>query len=276
MGAGSATPGIPEELWRRAASARRRVLMLDYDGTLAPFNADRSEARPSAGAIAALRRIQASRRTEIAVVSGRPVADVMRLLGEIRVRVFGLHGWEMARVDGVVVRHPVPAAAVEGLDRAIRAARAADFGDQLETKRAAVVLHMVGMDARERRRAEELADSVWSQSLANLGLKIRPIHGGVELRASGRDKGDAVKEILAEAPPGAFAVYIGDDETDEDAFRAVESAGAGILVRSGDFAGGTLASARLASCDEVVRFLEHWLERVEETSAETGSEEPTP
>ena len=75
--------GIPSELWRLAASCAHRLLMLDYDGTLAPFTPARHDARPSTRAMDLLADIGAIGRTRLAVVSGRPIAELERAVSAI-------------------------------------------------------------------------------------------------------------------------------------------------------------------------------------------------
>ncbi|HKQ62118.1 MAG TPA: trehalose-phosphatase, partial [Candidatus Polarisedimenticolaceae bacterium] len=118
-----ALAGVPQRLWERAAAARHRLLMLDYDGTLAPFRIDRDQAHPLPAALAALEAIAAvPGGTQLAIVSGRPVRALEQLLGPLRATLVGEHGWEM-RVPGEErVEQPLPSGAGETLGRAARAA----------------------------------------------------------------------------------------------------------------------------------------------------------
>ena len=60
---------------------------------------------------------------------------------------------------------------------------------------------------------------------------MREFDGGIELRAASRNKGDAVRTILSELEPDTPVAYLGDDETDEDAFLALSERGLRVLVR---------------------------------------------
>jgi trehalose-phosphatase len=236
--------------------------MLDYDGTLAPFRERPEEAVPAAGALEAIRELAASPLTTIAVVSGRPVEGLSSVLPPLRVAMVGVHGWEMRRLDGSLVRHPLGEAAASALDRIVGAARAAGWGARLEVKRGALVMHTRGLPPDEARRLELGFAGLAREEAGD--LEIRPIHGGVEVRATGRNKGTAVRDLLSGEPPGTFPVYVGDDDTDEDAFRAVRGIGLGIRV--GDATRPTLAQARLPGCDDVVAFLRAWLDHVERSA----------
>jgi hypothetical protein len=84
-----------------------------------------------------------------------------------------------------------------------------------------------------------------------------PFDGGLELRAPGKNKGDAVSAILAESGPDFAAAYLGDDQTDENAFRAIKGRGLSILVRPEPRP--TMADMWLRPPDELGRFLRDWL-----------------
>ena len=76
-------------------------MLLDYDGTLAPFRVDRFRARPWAGVRELLAGIQNQGRTRMVVVSGRPAEEILPLLAlEPAPEVWGLHGSERLRPDG--------------------------------------------------------------------------------------------------------------------------------------------------------------------------------
>src|SRR5580704_13959067 len=87
--------------FRGFAGAAAALLLLDYDGTLAPFRVDRFQARPWAGVRELLNQIQSQGKTRIEVVSGRPAAEIVPLLGlGSRPTVWGLHGAERLDPDG--------------------------------------------------------------------------------------------------------------------------------------------------------------------------------
>jgi len=257
-------PGVPETFWREATAAPRRLLALDYDGTLAPFRVDPGAARPLPAARRALACVLAGT-TGVVVLSGRPPADVARLLGAPPLVVVGEHGWTVRRADGGELRHPVPPERIAELDRAEDFAPALAPG-RVERKRASLVVHTRGLAPAIAAEVERRALDRFAPLLGD-GLAVRPIDGGLELRVRGRDKGVALAELVAEAGPGVFVAAVGDDDTDEDAFRAAARAG-GWGVRVGT-PRPTAARATLDSPEEVARFLALWAERIPE-SAETS------
>ena len=247
---------VPRRLWRLISLAHRRLLMLDYDGTLAPFKAAREAAYPLPRTLEMLRVVAGSPDTSVAIVSGRPVAEVDRLLGPIPALLVGEHGWETRPGNGAVVCWSPPRAALEALDQARRAAAQRGWGDRLEGKRSSVVLHTRGLPEVDARRIEDACAALWWPYCDRAPVNLDRINGGVELRTRGRDKGTAVLSLLSHEPPGTLAVYVGDDVSDEDAFRTVREFGFG--VRVGSDQRPSLAAGRLPSCDAVADFLEVW------------------
>ena len=215
---------------------------LDLDGTLLEF-ADHPAA---AGANARLRTLLAGlhRATggAVAVVSGRALADVDRLLGEDgpRLPAAGQHGIERRDARGHVTRHPFAAARLEHVRERLAAEVASRPGLVLEHKGASLALHY--------RRAPQLGAYAHRlvRSLApRLGPRFR-IQAGkrvVEVKPAGRDKGSAVLEFMREPPfRGRAAVFIGDDVADEHGFSAVNRLG-GLSIKVGP--GRTAARWRL-------------------------------
>lgn len=233
--------------------------MLDYDGTLAPFQDDPLLAVPQAGAVRALDVLRVRPRTTVALVTGRPLVQLVRLLPGLHLVMAGEHGWETRDAAGRVHRHDLEPAARSALRQAAEAAAARAWGAHLERKRTALTLHVRGLPAEQAAAFEDEARRVWSAFVPATPLRLVPVSGGLELRATGRDKGTFVRELWAELPPGTLPVYLGDDWTDEDAFRVVHDGGIGIRVGPEERA--SLATGRLPDPGAVVRFLDRWAAR---------------
>jgi trehalose 6-phosphate phosphatase len=216
------------------------LLLLDYDGTLAPFRVDRHRARPYTGVREALARIQNSGRTHMVVVSGRPANEIAPLLRgyphvlQQPVEVWGLHGAERLYADGRRELEQPPAATQRKLDEIREYLRHNNLGGEFEDKPNAAVMHWRGASPRTAKFIEVRTREIF-EPLAKLeGLTLLEFEGGLELRA-GRDKGGAVNAILAELPAGTPVAYLGDDITDESAFAAVNRVNAphlSVLMRA--------------------------------------------
>lgn len=215
----------------RAAPSGPCLLALDYDGTLAPFRADRAGARPPAELRALLAALVACERVRAAIVSGRPLAELEALIGlDPAPELFGAHGWERRLPDGRRDDREPPAAAAGLLETEWRSLGPALGAQRLERKSASLALHLRGAPPGEAAALAARVGARWRGLAEGRGLELRRFDGGLELRCRGRDKGDALRELLDGLPPDAPAAYLGDDETDEDAFRALAGRGVAVLV----------------------------------------------
>ena len=127
--------GIPATLER--VERGPSVLALDYDGTIAPFRTDRATAAPAPELMPALNALARSPATRLVIVSGRPVAELERLIGvEPLPELFGVHGWEHRLPGGERRDTAVPPAAAAAL--AVEYERLAGIGlsERVERKSA--------------------------------------------------------------------------------------------------------------------------------------------
>jgi trehalose 6-phosphate phosphatase len=254
------TPGVDLTAFvSTIRNAAERVLMLDYDGTLAPFHIRPEAAVPYPDVAVCLTEILASGGTRIVVVSGRPAGELPPLLKlQPHPEIWGSHGWERLLADGqhvvdeptAEVRHALAAAAA-----AVRKVMPA--GARIEAKLASIALHWRGLPEEAGARLQVDARSVWEPLAADGGaLELLPFDGGLELRACGCNKQYAVKTVLSQTGEDSAIAYLGDDMTDEDAFRAVKPRGIAVLVRP-QFR-PTTADVWLRPPDELVEFMRHW------------------
>lgn len=240
------------------ASAPSRVLMLDYDGTLAPFHVNPELAVPYPEAAAALVAIMRSGSTRVVVVSGRPADELPRLLAlDERPEIWGSHGWERLLPDGRrVVTEPGGEARATLADAQAAMRAVAPPDSRLEQKLASIALHWRGMPEEEAGALREAARVCWAPFARAEKVELLPFDGGLELRAVGCNKQYAVKAVLAETDADTAVAYLGDDITDEDAFRAVKARGVGVLVRT-DFR-PTDADVWIRPPQELAEFMSHW------------------
>ena len=243
------------EQLRTAASC---VLLLDYDGTLAPFNVDRSLALPYPEVPPLISRIM-ERGTRVILISGRPAREVI-LLSRIypQPEVWGSHGLERLRADGSYQVAPLPREHHQALSRAARLLRMDGLNERLEIKPGGIAVHWRGLSRQAALEIDGRVRQLCRPLLSEFPLDFLEFDGGLEIRVPGRDKGDAVWAILGESDPNAAVAYLGDDQTDEDAFRALKGKGLTVLVRPQSRA--TAADVWLQPPEELVRFLEDWLQ----------------
>jgi len=247
------------DFWRRLDNAPNRILLLDYDGTLAPFRVERNEAVPYPGIREILSEILADGGTRIVIISGRATEDVLPLLGlDPHPEIWGCHGWERLLPDGTRHLEPPPPAAVVAMEKGAAWAREEGFGAHCERKPVSLAFHWRGIPALVVEDLEEQVSEKWQQLAREGGMELHPFDGGIELRLPGVDKGSAVETILSETEGGSAVAYLGDDLTDEDAFRALEGKGLGVLVRAEWRP--TAAAVWLRPPGELMAFLRRWRE----------------
>ncbi|OGW79978.1 MAG: trehalose-phosphatase [Omnitrophica bacterium GWA2_52_8] len=250
--------------WEEIAKALRDryvILFLDYDGTLSPI-AERPEmAKLLPGVRNVLKELSRQRGVKIAVISGRALNDL-----EQRVRIPGLtyagnHGFELR---GTKIRYAHPAA--EKLKRVLRkiAGRlkntcAAFPGIILENKLFTISIHYRQASPKIVNLAKKLLLKTIGPHLEKSQIVLREGKKVWEVRpAVAWDKGKIVLWFLAQFPLGVrkriLPVYIGDDRTDEDAFRVLKRRGLGVKVTE-NFKRSTQAGYCLDSPGEVFEFL---------------------
>ena len=244
--------------------APRSVLMLDYDGTLAPFHVDRQKAVPYAGVASLLQQIIDKGRTRLVIVTGRDAREISQLLPlQPMPEIWGSHGLQRLLPDGTCEMPEIPAEVAEVLDSARRWLDYQGLHDLAEIKPGSIAVHW---RALEESAAEELRGRIlvgWFPIAERASLKLLEFDGGIEMRMTDPDKGYAVQTVLAEMDPDAPAAYLGDDLTDERAFRALEGRGLSILVRSRQRR--TVAHVWLKPPEQLLDFLSRWLSAIETT-----------
>jgi len=247
-----------DRFYGRLAAGPTPILMLDYDGTLAPFRVDLDEAIPYPGVRSRLTRIREETRTRLVLVSGRWSEDLIPLLGMSRLpEIWGCHGAERVYPDGAIKFVKLRPEAERGLEEARQWAVEAGLSEVLEHKPTSVAFHWRGLpEARASAIKTEVADR-WLAAAASRDLVLREFDGGLELRLAGIDKGRAVRAILKEAEPDTPAAYLGDDLTDEEAFAAMPDHGLKVLVRKE--LRQTRADLWLVPPDDLLIFLDRWI-----------------
>jgi trehalose-phosphatase len=242
----------------RLRAARRSLLMLDYDGTLAPFHVDRFQATPYPGVQNRLATLSALRRVRLILVSGRSARELRGLLRrDIEPEIWGSHGREWLGRDGAYQLFALNSAQQAALDRFHGEIAALGLNRTLELKPSSIAVHWRSVDRATAQRIRASVDSIFSRLDEVDSLRLLPFDGGVELRSTDRTKGTAVAEMLAQEPEAVPAAYLGDDFTDEDAFAALEKRGFSVLVR--DAIRKSCARFWLRPPEELLRFLDQWI-----------------
>lgn len=256
--------GKAERFLKEVAKAPMSALLLDYDGTLAPFAMDRQQAAPYSGLTEVLQGIVDTGRTRLVIVTGRDAHEIRPLLPlRPTPEVWGAHGLQRLLPDESCRMPEIPASVAQALDDAKRWLAYQGLEDKAEVKPGSIAVHWRGL---EETAASELRGRIlvgWFPIADRAALKLLEFDGGVEMRMPDRDKGDAVRTILMEVGAGVPVAYLGDDATDEHAFRALGDRGLTVLVRPRQRR--TAARVWLKPPEELLEFLSYWLDAVQAT-----------
>jgi trehalose-phosphatase len=246
------------DFYQRLRTAPERALLLDYDGTLAPFRIHRDEALPYAGVREILDAIMDSGHTRLVIVSGRWTRDLTPLLGLKRLpEIWGSHGWEQLKPDGGYAVTRIDENSLQKLVEADDWINDIErCGGRCERKPGSLAIHWRGLPPEKIGAIRERVSEGWRTGRMQENLVWHDFDGGIELRAPGPHKGFAVDAVLSGMGPRTVAAYLGDDQTDEDAFEAIQGRGIGVLVRPQFRA--TAADVWLQPPAGLLEFLQRW------------------
>lgn len=237
------------------------LLGVDFDGTLAPIVEEPTDAAITDRARAALEELSEHPHVAVAVVSGRELSDLAERVGVDGVVYAGNHGLELREGDSTNV-HPLAVdqrREIDVLCERLEERLDGIEGAEVEDKGVTATVHFRKADDAER--VARLTEGVVSEAEAELhvstGKCVREIRPAVDW-----DKGAAMRLLVERSPAGYRPLYVGDDTTDEDAFRALRPEGIGIRVGSAT-GSDTDAAYQLPDQEAVPELLERLLECVE-------------
>jgi trehalose 6-phosphate phosphatase len=254
-----------EEIFRQA-QGKQLAVFLDYDGTLTPIVARPEEAVLDRGIRQTLREL--AKYCTVAVISGRDLQDVQNLVGLDGIFYVGSHGFEISGPQGRHLEHHGGKQFLPALERAEKSLRdrleEKIQGVQVERKKFAIAVHYRRAAEGKVREVEGMVDQVQEENgrlRKTAGKKILELQPDIDWH-----KGKALTWLLEQlgmAGPEVLPFYLGDDVTDEDAFKVLKDRGIGIAVQEQPIS--TAARCRLRGPDEVKKFLKALLAYAKET-----------
>lgn len=207
-------------------------LFLDFDGTLSNIVGHPRDAVIRPDAKKWLKKLLKRHNIRAAIVTGRSLPDIYRKLNLCGLYYIANHGMELFHNGRFLLRKG------RQFERPLKS-----FGDEMistlahipgifvEEKGLSVAVHFRRIERKYYGVAKEIVREVAEPLIKNYGLELTEGKMLLELRpASFWDKGKAVKWLWKKAAPGYFPVYIGDDITDEDAFKALRPHGLTVRV----------------------------------------------
>jgi len=228
------------------------AIFLDIDGTLLEIAEHPDLVNPTPRLIELLARLYDVIGGAIALISGRPIADIDKLFGPLQVPVAGLHGLERRDAAGKLHRYNFNDFQITKIKEKLTEFARENSGIFVEDKGPAVALHFRGAPELEARIEDHIR-----QLTPLLEPDFQVVSGKMvfEIKPLGSNKGTAISAFMQELPfEGRQPVFVGDDVTDEDGFEVVNrlgghSIGVGITTM-------TLAQWHLDDVSEVLIWLE--------------------
>ena len=223
---------------------------LDVDGTLLDIADTPNAVCVDTALLSLIARLYRESGGAMALVSGRAISDLEKLLGTLRLPLAGQHGLERRDAAGRLWMHAAPPAAKCAIKEALAPVLQRHPGLLLEDKGLTLALHYrlaPHLASYAHRLMGRLAEDAGAGLEVQLGKRV------AEVKPSGIDKGTAVAEYLLESPfKGRRPVFIGDDLNDEHGFAEVNKLD-GISIKVGK--GRSCARYRLPDVAAVRRWL---------------------
>ena len=225
------------------------LLLFDFDGTLSEIVDDPGTALLRPGNARMLDILSRNPGYTVGVISGRALDDVSDRVGLPNLIYGGNHGMEIKGLDFRYL-HPDVSAAVRGLSEIatdLKAALAGIPGALVEDKSLTLTVHFRQTPAHHHVNVQSIVGAAIEEPVANGKYRVSSAKAAIEIKpAVDWHKGRALDLIRSRMCPEALPIFVGDDRTDEDAFKAAQDAGGfGIFV--GPAENPTLALYRLES-----------------------------
>ncbi|MCW1907996.1 MAG: bifunctional alpha,alpha-trehalose-phosphate synthase (UDP-forming)/trehalose-phosphatase [Candidatus Saccharibacteria bacterium] len=233
-------------------AAKRRLLLLDYDGVLAPIRSVPSKAAPSSSLLQLLEKLSKQKHTDVAVISGRSQENLEAWLGNAPVALAAEHGAAIKSAPGQKWQHLVQenntwkAALKPTLEKYAKEAP----GSFVEEKQHALVWHYRKSTPYMAQKYNAIIRRNLGPIVKKMGLQLNNGHKILEIKSSQVNKSVATKFFMIETYD--FVLAIGDDYTDESMYKALPRRGYSIRVGRGV----TAAKWRLSSQEKAIALLE--------------------
>ena len=247
-----------ESFLGKLGSSDKSALLLDYDQTISLFCADQRNGFSSLSIPELLHAIMTRGRTRVILISDLRAMEVVALLQmSPPPEIWGSRGLERRTPNGNFEMFDIRAEAEQALTAMDLSLEGQGLERLTEVQPGAIIVRWGGLGQRVMEEIRERVSTAWSAVNDHHWLLKQEFEGGVEFRFRFWNKGDAVDQILCEMGTVPVA-YLGDENSDDDAFRILRHRGLCVLVRTKFIA--TSADLWLQPPGDVVRFLTEWLQ----------------
>ena len=215
-------------------NSNKRLILLDYDGTLVPFSPIPSEASPSADLLEILSCLSEDPANDVYIISGRDSATLENWLGHLPLGIVSEHGAKTKKRGGDWKNQMNGSQAWRDEVSQIMAGYVQRCANSfVETKEYSIAWHYRNVNIHQAKlRSSELYSELLDL-IKNHDLHILKGNKVIEVRNQGVDKGSAVQRILAKKQYD-FITAFGDDTTDEDMFRILADRKHAYTLKVGD------------------------------------------
>ncbi len=242
-----------EKLLDKYRSAKNKLILLDYDGTLSHFTAFPEKARPTPQLLTILSKLIHKSHTKVIIISGREHFDIQKILGQLPVDMVAGHG-EISRVNGVWTEQFVNHASWKNILRSFMNRITLSCPNSfIEEKQNSLTWHYRNVSSGSGYYYSRKLIRLMEPVIHSFNLKILDGNKVVEVMPNEIGKGKAVKKII-EQNDYDFILSIGDDKTDEEMFEVLLLNPDAITIKVGK--GSTFAKHKLNNVDEVLVLLE--------------------
>ena len=243
--------GSLKQIVRFYSKANKRLMLLDYDGTLVPLMSRPEQAKPSSRVLSVIKALTSDVHNTVVIISGRDQEVLDSWLGHLPVQFFAEHG-EFEKRDNQWLH---TATLDEGWKNTIQPLMVASAhrvpGSLIEEKKTSLVFHY--RNASDKNKAIKQAKNLFNELLPiakELGLRITHDKLTIEIQRSNADKGLAALSRLV-GTNYDFMLSAGDSETDENMFKKLSDRAISVKIGPGN----TVAAYRVASPEAFVDFL---------------------
>jgi trehalose 6-phosphate synthase/phosphatase len=243
---------LQTEIIDKYKKADKKLVLLDYDGTLVTYRPKPEQAVPSVSLLDILKRLARQRETELIIISGRDHADIDYLLGDLPIRIIAGHGaimkenglWINQVSDDIMWK--------ETIRPVLEHIRLKCPDSFIEDKHFSLAWHYRNTDHKSAFGYSRQLIKQLEKFSEQLGLKILDGNKVVEIMHKEIGKGIAVRKLLA-GEKYDFILSIGDDVTDEEIFELFTDSLEAVTIKVGN--GSTNAKYYFSSVEEVVLLL---------------------
>lgn len=235
---------------------RKLLLMLDFDGTLVPIEDTPEKAIPTAETLHTLKILANNRDIVLAIISGRDIEDLMKIIPLEEVILAGGHGAEISFPGGNKIQYikrselsPLLAFLADRIRKII----AVKKGFLVEEKKTSLAVHYRLAESNTATEVLSIFRNFSQPYMERFKLEYLEGKKVLEVRPKLVNKGTAVGYLKAKYAE-YYPVYIGDDTTDEDAFKIIKACGTSVLVAEEGHP--TAADIILKEQGEVLKFLQ--------------------